>query len=173
MRVFQQAATERDTPPAARRCRDPLADPSVRSRTHAISPRRLPPPLAVARRSMWPSPSIDRTGTREDVFRGSTGGPPVPLSTLHPRCRQRRRMTRGQRGSLLLHCGALSIPDSPPVYPGASRQASPLLRCACPLCSTYCFEYASLIKWGSSSGARLVLTGLSRTSPRHAVRKAG
>ncbi len=34
-------------------------------------------------------------------------------------------------------------------------------------------KYASLSKWGSSSGARLVLTGLSRTSPRHVVRKAG
>jgi len=34
-------------------------------------------------------------------------------------------------------------------------------------------EYASLIQWGSSSGARLVLTGLSRTSPRHLVRNAG
>ena len=32
------------------------------------------------------------------VFRGSIGGPPVPLSTLHPRCRHRWRMTRGQRG---------------------------------------------------------------------------
>ena len=34
-------------------------------------------------------------------------------------------------------------------------------------------EYASLIKWGSSSGARLVLTRLSRTSSRHVVRRAG
>ena len=31
-------------------------------------------------------------------------------STLHPRCRHRRRMTRGQRGSLLLRCGAPSSP---------------------------------------------------------------
>ena len=38
---------------------------------------------------------------------------------------------------------------------------------------TVLFKYASLIKWGSSSGARLVLTRLLRTSPRHAVRKAG
>ncbi len=34
-------------------------------------------------------------------------------------------------------------------------------------------EYASLIQWGSSSGARLVLTGLSRTSSRHVVRNTG
>jgi len=34
-------------------------------------------------------------------------------------------------------------------------------------------EYASLIKWGSSSGARLVLTGLSCTLPRHPMRNAG
>ena len=32
---------------------------------------------------------------------------------------------------------------------------------------------ASLIEWGSLSGARLVLTRLSRAAPRHAVRKAG
>ena len=34
-------------------------------------------------------------------------------------------------------------------------------------------EYASLIEWGASSGARFLLTRLSRTSPRHVVRKAG
>ena len=34
-------------------------------------------------------------------------------------------------------------------------------------------EYASFIRWGSSTGARLVLTGLSRTSSRHVVRNAG
>ena len=38
------------------------------------------------------------------------GGAPVPLSTLRPRCRHRRRMTRGQRGSLVLRCGAPSAP---------------------------------------------------------------
>ena len=30
--------------------------------------------------------------------------------TLHPRCHHRRRMTRGQRGSLFLRCGAPSSP---------------------------------------------------------------
>ena len=34
-------------------------------------------------------------------------------------------------------------------------------------------EYAPLINWGSSSGAGLVLTRLSRTSSRHVVRNAG
>ena len=34
-------------------------------------------------------------------------------------------------------------------------------------------EYASLIKWGSSSGARLVLTGLSMCLARQPVRNAG
>ena len=31
-------------------------------------------------------------------------------STLHPRCRHRRRMTQGQRGSLLLSCGVRASP---------------------------------------------------------------
>jgi hypothetical protein len=73
-------------------------------------PRRARSPLANARRTMWPSPSVHRVGARYSGFRGSIAGPPVPLSTLHPRCRHRRRMTRGQRGSLPLHCGALSSP---------------------------------------------------------------
>ncbi len=55
-------------------------------------------------------------------------GPPVPLSTLHPRCRHRRRMTRGQRGSLLLHCGAPSSPTLRRFYPGAFGQATTLPR---------------------------------------------
>ena len=54
----------------------------------------------LARRLMWPSLSVHKVGTRKEVFRGSIGGPPVPLSTLHPRSRHRRRMTRGQRSSL-------------------------------------------------------------------------
>jgi len=73
-------------------------------------PRRARAPLANTRRTIWPSPSVHRVGARKSGFRGSIAGPPVPLSTLHPRCRHRRRMTRGQRGSLLLHCGALSSP---------------------------------------------------------------
>ena len=41
---------------------------------HGFSrPRRVRPPLAVARQSIWPSPSIDRVGTPRDVFRGSIG----------------------------------------------------------------------------------------------------
>jgi len=34
-------------------------------------------------------------------------------------------------------------------------------------------EYESLLKLRSSSGARLVLTGLSCTLPRHPMRNAG
>ena len=37
-------------------------------------------------------------------FRGSIPGPHVPLSTLHPRPRGRRRMTRGRRGSSQQPC---------------------------------------------------------------------
>src|SRR6202051_2416763 len=44
------------------------------------------------------------------VFRSSIPGPSVPLSTLHPAPRGTQRKTRGQDGSLLLSCGALSSP---------------------------------------------------------------
>ena len=43
---------------------------------------------------------------------------------------------------------------------------APGLRCACLPCSTYCE-----VRLRAPSGTRLVLTALSRTSPRHVVRK--
>jgi hypothetical protein len=42
-------------------------------------------------------------------FRGSMAGLHVPLSTLHPRRYRRTYMTRGQCGSLFLHCIRLSL----------------------------------------------------------------
>ena len=63
------------------------------------------------------------------------------------------------------------IPDSPPVYPSAFRWARHYF-VALARRAQRRVKYASLIKWGPSSGARLLLTGLSRTSPRHLVRKA-
>ena len=87
-------------------------------------PRRARLPLALTRQSMWPSPSVHRVGARKEVFRGSIIGPPVPLSTLHPRCRHRRRMTRGQRGSLDFRCGALSSPTPRRFIPALSDSAS-------------------------------------------------
>ena len=91
---------------------------------HGVSDRAgVPPPLAKARRWIWPSLSVHKVGTRKEVFRGSIGGPSVPLSTLHPRCRHRRRMTRGQRSSLNFRCGALASPTPRRFYPGAFGQA--------------------------------------------------
>ena len=52
------------------------------------------------------------------ISRLHSPGPPVPLSTLHPRCHHRRRMTRGQRGSLFLRCGLLP----PRLSAGLSRR---------------------------------------------------
>src|SRR5580700_6748879 len=46
------------------------------------------------------------------VFRSSIPGPSMPLSTLHPAPRGTQRKTRGQDGSLLLSCGALSSPTA-------------------------------------------------------------
>jgi hypothetical protein len=83
-------------------------------------PRRARLPLAMTRQTMWPSPSVHRVGARNSVFRGSIAGPPVPLSTLQPRDRPHRRMTRGQRGSLLLHRGVLSSPTPRRFIPALS-----------------------------------------------------
>ena len=46
------------------------------------------------------------------VFRSSIPGPSMPLSMLHPAPRGTQRKTRGQGGSLLLSCGALSSPTT-------------------------------------------------------------
>src|SRR5260370_27045640 len=45
-------------------------------------------------------------------FRSSIPRPSMPLSTLHPAPHGTRRKTRGQDGSLLLSCGALSSPTA-------------------------------------------------------------
>src|ERR1700682_4681051 len=46
------------------------------------------------------------------VFRSSIPRPSMPLSTLHPAPHCSQRKTRGQDGSLLLSCGALSSPTA-------------------------------------------------------------
>ena len=53
------------------------------------------------------------------AVRGSIPGPHVPLSTLHPRSCERRRMTRGRRGSLTLRRMTLSSTTTLPVLTGA------------------------------------------------------
>lgn len=54
--------------------------------------------------------SYDSVGPPNQVFRRSTSGLHVPLSTLHRRPRDRRCMTRGKRGSLLLRHRVSSTP---------------------------------------------------------------
>ena len=49
---------------------------------------------------------------QSNSFRGSIPGPHVPLSTLHPRPRGRRCMTRGRRGSLTLR--RMTLPFTTP-----------------------------------------------------------
>ena len=55
------------------------------------------------------------------AFRSSIPRPPMPLSTLHPAPLGAWRKTRGQDGSLLLSCGALSCP----LHAGLSRRFAP------------------------------------------------
>ena len=64
-----------------------------------LTPRRRHPEVATAR-------------AVGHGFRGSIPGPHLPLSTLHPRPHERRRMTRGRCGSLLLYRMTLSFTTS-------------------------------------------------------------
>ncbi len=90
-------------------------------------PRRTPPPLALMRQPVWPFPSVHKVGARKELFRGSIAGSPVPLSTLDPRCRHRRRMTRGQRSRYTFAARALASTTPCRFYPGAFGQY-PILR---------------------------------------------
>ena len=98
----------------------PVLVQEVSRRAWGLRPRRACRGLAMASPPVWPSASEHSVGAPDELFHGSIPSPPVPLSTLHPRCRHRRRMTRGQRGSLLLHCGALSSPTSCRLIPALS-----------------------------------------------------
>lgn len=77
--------------------------------------------LAIATRPVWPSACQDSVGTpKQKGFRGSIPGPHFPLSTLRHRSYDLQRMTRGQRGSLRLHC--MALPSTTPYrLSGASR----------------------------------------------------
>src|SRR5438093_12966484 len=71
----------------------------ARHRHQDAAPRRPHPEVATAR-------------AVGHIFRGSIPGPHVPLSTLHLRPHERRRMTRGRCGSLPLYRMTLSFTTS-------------------------------------------------------------
>lgn len=66
--------------------------------------------LVLAPHSMLPSASYDGVGPPIQVFRRSTAGLHVPLSTLRQQPHGYLRMTRGKRGSLLLRYRVSSTP---------------------------------------------------------------
>ena len=80
-----------------------------------LRPRGVRRPLAITRPATLPSASIHGVGTPEPLgghdFAAQYPSLPVPLSTLHRRPHERRRMTRGHRGSLVLRCRAFSSPS--------------------------------------------------------------
>jgi len=82
-----------------RRAHGSWTTPGLRG-TRVCVPRSVAFPFgAHGRRPVW-------------VFRSSIPGPSVPLSMLHPAPHGTQRKTRGQDGSLLLSCGALSSPTA-------------------------------------------------------------
>jgi hypothetical protein len=85
------------------------------------------------------------------VFRSSIPGPSMPLSMLHPVPHGTQRKTRGQDGSLLLSCGALSSPTTRRFIPtialpngrgsdSKSRSINDVIRA--PTVSTYEVEFS-------------------------------
>ena len=93
--LFPPACFSRQAPPRSpgSRAESFLTCPEVPNVHEFSRPRRVRPLLAMTRRSILPSPSVHKAGTRNEVFRGSLAGPPVPLSTLHRPCRHCRRIT--------------------------------------------------------------------------------
>jgi hypothetical protein len=90
---------------------------SVRT-CQGLRPRRAGRLLALTPPTMLPSVQLTTSAPGKTLFRGSMAGPCVPLSTLRPWPRGQARMTRGQCGSLLLHCNGLA-PSTPCRSPGA------------------------------------------------------
>ena len=84
-----------------------------------LRPRGVHGRLAIATPEVWPSasghmrrhPGVTAL-RRRFQFRGSMAGLHVPLSTLHHRPCGRQHMTRGQCGSLHLHCMTLAFTTS-------------------------------------------------------------
>ncbi len=76
-----------------------------------LRPRGVRNSLAIAAASMLLSTPDDECQHPRMllIFRGSISWPARPLSTLRPWPHDHRRMTRGQCGSLLLHCTTLSF----------------------------------------------------------------
>ena len=105
-------------------CKRPIArPPGSRARNVAacwgLRPRRIEAPLAMSLRFVLPSATCTASASGM-TFRGSIPILPFPLSTLRRSSRDARRMTRGQCGSLLLHCAGLP-PAIPCRSPGAHR----------------------------------------------------
>src|SRR5665213_1364956 len=119
-------------PPLSHGCgrhRDLLV-PVHRVSTHAwgLRPRGAVRNLAFAIPSMWPSPSPDRVGAPDRVFRGSIPSLHVPLSTLHAAPYDTSRMTRGQSGSLFLLCVSPSFTTRRRFSPAHQAKTPTLLR---------------------------------------------
>jgi len=83
------------------------------------------PALAMTRSDVLPSTICTVSAPKIGLFRGSMAGLCAPLSTLRRDPRGPLRMTRGRRGSLLLHRKGLA-PSTPCRSPGASHILSAL-----------------------------------------------
>ena len=109
----------RDLRATATKVRDADGRRGLSVLAHAVSRRALGSPTTpdlLKTRAIVPLSvafPLQAHGRHPDcVFRSSIPGPSMPLSTLHPAPRGTRRKTRGQDGSLLLSCGALSSPTA-------------------------------------------------------------
>ena len=77
-----------------------------------LRPRGVRQQLAITLQAMLPSASVNSVGTPvKGISRLNNPACTYPLSTLRRRPHERRRMTRGHRGSLLLRRRALPSPS--------------------------------------------------------------
>jgi len=107
-------STSQCAPPGHRPWRGNRGSPDSRTRcVRACSGSATPWGPSNSRYIEWLDvafrPARERRHPRPRRFRSSIPGLHVPLSTLRRRPYDQRRMTRGQRGSLLLHCARLSL----------------------------------------------------------------
>ena len=101
------------------------------------------------------------------AFRSSIPGPSMPLSTLHLAPHGSRRKTRGQDGSLLLSCGALSSPTARRFIPtiALADARGSMQECSTPLLVLFYFINPCALSQSASRNGQELKTGSAWASP--------
>ena len=84
-----------------------------------LRPHRGRPPLALARRTVWPSPAVNKVGTRDELFHGSIVRPASASVNASPAMSPPPAHDSRSTWFTTPSLWGSFLPDSPPVYPGA------------------------------------------------------